>query len=135
MSPGPGKLPRVTTGEVSLLEGLYESPITRALERRLESTAACEVLRGERNAERRLALINQLVECMGAQRGSFSAVRQLPAVTRSPTPGRSGRVLRGRPSIPLSEAALSPMHRVSRGSGTRSGIETGGLPVAEKPWA
>ena len=128
---GAGKLTRVSTGEESLLEGLYESLITRALERRLASNAADDVQRGaideadepevlarhvrditlralrqERDAGRRLALVNQLVETLGSGEDSLATARQLLAVSVPSTPGAVVRILRERPSTPLSDAAL-----------------------------
>ena len=128
---GPGKLTRVSTGEDSLLEGLYESLITRALERRLTSNAPDDVQRGaideadepdilarhvrditlralrqERDAGRRLALVNRLVETLGSGEESLATARQLLAVSVPSTPGAVMRVLRERPSTPLSDAAL-----------------------------
>ncbi|MEO7236727.1 MAG: phospholipase D-like domain-containing protein, partial [Lapillicoccus sp.] len=121
----------MSTGEESLLGGLYESLITRALERRLASNAADDVQRGaideadepevlarhvrditlralrqERDAGRRLALVNQLVETLGSGEDSLATARQLLAVSVPSTPGAVVRVLRERPSTPLSDAAL-----------------------------
>ena len=91
----------MTTGDGSLLEGLYESLITRALEKRLAAITKLDIHRGpideadepdvlarhvrdvtlralreEKNAERRLALVNQLVEMLGASEDSLSAARR-----------------------------------------------------------
>lgn len=115
----------------SLLEGLYESLITRALEDRLADLPAKDVhramvddadapevlarhirdvalraLREERNPGRRLALVNRLVASLGAEEASVSAAQQLLAVVKSPAPGRPTHVLSDRPSTPLSDAAL-----------------------------
>ncbi len=121
----------MTTGDGSLLEGLYESLITRALEKRLAGLTTLDIHRGpideadepgvlarhvrdvtlralreERNAERRLALVNQLVEMLGASEDSLSTARQLLAIAAPPAPGSHLRSLSERPSTPLSEAAL-----------------------------
>ena len=121
----------MTTGDGSLLEGLYESLITRALEKRLAGITKLDIHRGpideadepdvlarhvrdvtlralreEKNAERRLALVNQLVEMLGASEDSLSAARQLLAIAVPPAPGGHLRLLSERPSTPLSEAAL-----------------------------
>ena len=126
-----GKLTRVSAGEDSLLEGLYESLITRALEQRLASNASDDVQRGtideadepdvlarhvrditlralrqERDAGRRLALVNRLVETLGSTDETLSTSRQLLAVSLPSTPGAVVRVLKERPSTPLSDAAL-----------------------------
>jgi superfamily II DNA or RNA helicase/HKD family nuclease len=131
LSRRPGKLPRVTTGDGSLLEGLYESLITRALEKRLADITRLDIHRGpideadepdvlarhvrevtfrtlreERNAERRLALVNQLVEMLGSSEDSVPTTRQLLAIAVPPAPGSQFRSLIERPSTPLSEAAL-----------------------------
>ena len=104
----------MSNGEESLLEGLYESLITRALEQRLAGVSALDVHRGsideadepdvlarhvrdvtlrvlrqERDAGRRLAMVNQLVgELSGLPRirslglGSFSLLRCHPLPAR-----------------------------------------------------
>ncbi|MEP7332946.1 MAG: DUF3427 domain-containing protein [Terracoccus sp.] len=114
-----------------MLEGLYESLITRALEQRLSRLSALDVRRGaideadepevlarhihdvtlrvlrqERNAERRLALVNQLVVTLGASGDSLSTAWQLLAVATPSAPGAVIRALTERPSTPLSDAAL-----------------------------
>lgn len=120
----------MSTGDGSLLEGLYESLITRALERRLagigldvhhtpideadEPTVLARhvrdvtlrALREERSAERRLALVNELVELLGATEDSLTTARQLLSIAAPAGPGRHLRSWRERPSTPLSEAAL-----------------------------
>ena len=118
-------------GDGSLLEGLYESLITRALEERLAGVSAQDVhravvdeadapevlarhirdvtlraLREERNPDRRLALVNHLVAILGDAEDSVSTAQQLLAVVKPPAPGRSARPLSDRPSTPLSDAAL-----------------------------
>lgn len=127
----PWQAAKVTIGGESLLEGLYETLITRALEQRIAGLPEPEVyravvdeadepevlarhvrdvtlraLRGERSPERRLALVNQLVESLGAEQDSLSATRQLLAVVAPATPGRPARLTGDRPSTPLSDAAL-----------------------------
>src|SRR3954452_13956676 len=87
----PGTLRHVRDGDDSLLEGLYESLITRALENRLVGLSNLDVQRGvideadepdvlarhvrdvtlralrrERHAGRRLALVNRLVAELGS---------------------------------------------------------------------
>ncbi len=121
----------MTTGDDSLLEGLYESLITRALEERLERATALDVRRGsiddadqpeilarhigdvtlralreERRPERRLDLVNRLVEAVGAVEYSLTAAHQLLAVSAPPGPGYRSQTFTERPSTPLSEAAL-----------------------------
>ena len=121
----------MTDGDGSLLEGLYESLITRALEKRLSGVTRLEIYRGaiddadepdvlarhvrdvvlralreERNPERRLALVNQLVDMLGASDDTLATSRQLLAIVAPPAPGRHLRALQERPSTPLSEAAL-----------------------------
>jgi superfamily II DNA or RNA helicase/HKD family nuclease len=122
----------VTGTDDSMLEGLYESLITRGLESRLTGAhgqavdrskieeadepevlarhiraVALRAFREERNSERRLALVNEIVEHLGANedllQGGF---RQLMSVSRHATPGTSARVFTDRPSTPLSDAAL-----------------------------
>ena len=118
-------------GDDSLLEGLYESLITRALEKRLADLPNLDVQRGvideadepdvlarhvrdvtlralrqERDAGRRLALVNRLVGELGAADDSLSAAGQLLAVAMPAVPGTVVRALRERPSTPLSDAAL-----------------------------
>lgn len=127
----PGKLCTMVDAEGSLLEGLYESLITQALEERLRGLSALDVRRGtvdeadapevlarhirdvalralreERNTERRLALVNRLVRELGAAQDSISAAQQLLAVVQPPAPGHPARLWSDRPSTPLSDAAL-----------------------------
>jgi hypothetical protein len=129
--PEPGKLRQVRDGDDSLLEGLYESLITRALEKRLADLTNLGVQRGvideadepdvlarhvrdvtlralrqERDAGRRLVLVNRLVGELGAADDSLSAAGQLLAVAMPAIPGTVVRALRERPSTPLSDAAL-----------------------------
>ena len=121
----------MTTGDDSLLEGLYESLITRALEKRLAGLSSLDVHRGaideadepdvlarhvrdvtlralrlERDAGRRVALVNHVVEVLGASEDSLTAARQLLAIALPSAPGSAARALRERPSTPLSDAAL-----------------------------
>jgi HKD family nuclease len=121
----------VSNGDESLLEGLYESLITRALEERLAGLLNFDIhralideadepevlarhirdvtlraLRQERDPGRRLALVNRLVETLGASEDSLTAVGQLLAVAMPSAPGSVVRGLRERPSTPLSDAAL-----------------------------
>ena len=118
-------------GDDSLLEGLYESLITRALEKRLSGLVNLDVQRGvideadepdvlarhvrdvtlralrqERDAGRRLAMVNRLIGELGAPDDSLSAAGQLLAVAMPALPGTVIRTLRERPSTPLSDAAL-----------------------------
>lgn len=92
----------MATDDGSLLEGLYESLITRALEKRLAGLSTVDIHRGaideadepdvlarhvrdvtlralrqERDAGRRLALVNQLVETLGASDDALTTARQL----------------------------------------------------------
>ncbi|WP_404390044.1 DUF3427 domain-containing protein [Humibacillus xanthopallidus] len=115
----------------SLLEGLYESLITQALQKRLSGLADFEVHRGaideadapdvlarhvrdvtlralrmEKNPSRRLELVNELVEALGASEDSVASAQQLLSVTPPRRPGAPARITRGRPTTPLSEAAL-----------------------------
>lgn len=124
-------LPRVSDGGDSLLEGLYESLITRALEERLAGLSNLDVQRGvideadepdvlarhvrdvtlralrqERDAGRRLALVNRLVGDLGASDDSLISAGQLLAVAMPAVPGTVVRTLYERPSTPLSDAAL-----------------------------
>lgn len=129
----PGKL-RPVTGDPneSLLEGLYESLITHELESRLAADglqlvgrgsvdeadepeilarhireAALRALRGERSRERRLALVNRLVDQLGAPDLGLSAVAsQLLSVGQRAAPGMPARDFNNRPTTPLSDAAL-----------------------------
>jgi superfamily II DNA or RNA helicase/HKD family nuclease len=122
----------VTGNEESLLEGLYESLITRGLESRLAGSqdqavdrstideadqpevlarhvraVALRALRNERNGERRLALVNAIVERFGAADDLLPGdARHLMSVSRPSTPGASARTFTERPSTPLSDAAL-----------------------------
>ncbi len=121
----------MTEREDSLLEGLYESLVTNALQQRLEGMSgydlqhgvvdeadepdvlarhvrdvALRALRQERNPERRLALVNQLVAILGSPEDSILAPRQLLAITEPAGPNRAAQALRDRPSTPLSDAAL-----------------------------
>jgi len=129
-APG-GKLTRVITGDDSLLEGLYESLITQALAGRLAGDATHDLrdgaideadepdvlarhvrdvtlraLRREKDAAKRLAMVNHVVDALGAGEESLSTARQLLAVAQPPTPGALVRTLLERPSTPLSDAAL-----------------------------
>lgn len=121
----------MTTGDDSLLEGLYESLITRALDRRLAGLTSLEAHRGvvddadapdvlarhvrdvtlralrqEKDAARRLALVNQLIESLGASEDALTTARQLLAVAAPAAPGAVVRMIGERPSTPLSDAAL-----------------------------
>jgi HKD family nuclease len=122
----------VTGSHESLLEGLYESLITKALEERLSDTSgqavdrgavdeadaaevlarhirevALRTLRVERNAERRLELVNRLMDALGSSQDALSATpRQLLSIANPAAPGRPLRALEDRPSTPLSDSAL-----------------------------
>lgn len=121
----------MATDDGSLLEGLYESLITRALEKRLAGLSTVDIHRGaideadepdvlarhvrdvtlralrqERDAGRRLALVNQLVETLGASDDALTTARQLLSVAAPATPGTVVRLIGERPSTPLSDAAL-----------------------------
>jgi superfamily II DNA or RNA helicase/HKD family nuclease len=114
----------------SLLEGLYERLITRELASRLATdsrtvdrgmvddadapevlarhvrTVALRALRDERNAERRMALVNELVSDLGFPQEHVASPSQLLSIAEPAAPGRQPRDLRDRPSTPLSDAAL-----------------------------
>ena len=121
----------MATDDGSLLEGLYESLIPRALEKRLAGLSTVDIHRGaideadepdvlarhvrdvtlralrqERDAGRRLALVNQLVETLGASDDALTTARQLLSVAAPATPGTVVRLIGERPSTPLSDAAL-----------------------------
>ena len=121
----------MTDKDESLLEGLYESLITRGLEERLAVLENFDVQRGvvddadgpdilarhvrdvtlralrqERDAGRRLALVNRIVGGLGASDDMLSSAGQLLAVTVPALPGTVVRGLRERPATPLSDAAL-----------------------------
>lgn len=130
MSATPGKLPSVAGNDESLLEGLYERLITRELEQQLVaqgwivdrgavddadapevlarhlSSVALRALRGERNPERRLAIVNDLVDRLGSPSDQVTEASQLLAIAHQPGPGRAARRFQERPSTPLSDAAL-----------------------------
>lgn len=115
----------------SLLEGLYERLITEDLEARLAAatnllidrgevdeadapevlarhlrTVALRVLRDERKAERRLDIVNDLIDRLGSPTDAVATARHLLSVAEPPAPGRAARVFAERPSTPLSDAAL-----------------------------
>jgi superfamily II DNA or RNA helicase/HKD family nuclease len=69
-------------------------------------TVALRALRDERNAERRLALVNELVSDLGFPQEHVASPSQLLSIAEPPAPGRQPRDLRDRPSTPLSDAAL-----------------------------
>lgn len=121
----------MSDGGDSLLEGLYESLLTRALRERLDGESTLEpqlasideadepevlarhirdvtlrALRREKNAERRLRLVNQVVETLGATEDSVSSAGQLLALTAPAVPGAPRHLTRERPATPLSDAAL-----------------------------
>jgi superfamily II DNA or RNA helicase/HKD family nuclease len=122
----------VTGNDESLLEGLYESLITRGLESRIAAAhdqaidrsnidvadapevlarhiraVALRAFRDERDGGRRLALVNEIVERLGATEDLLQdGPRNLVSVSRRAAPGTSGRVFTERPSTPLSDAAL-----------------------------
>jgi superfamily II DNA or RNA helicase/HKD family nuclease len=127
----PGKLRRVSDGDESLLEGLYESLITQALHRRLSTVADFEVhqgwideadapdvlarhvrdvtlraLRQERDPSRRLSLVNELVTALGSSEDVVTSTQQLLSIAAPLRPGSPFRLGGGRPTTPLSEAAL-----------------------------
>lgn len=124
----------MTGRDPSLLEGLYETLITRALERRLAALddpartqpdvrriddedapyvlarhvgdVTLRTLHGERDADRRLAIVNQLIESMGAVDDTVATAQQLLAFVLNAEPGRPSRYGADRPATPLSDAAL-----------------------------
>ncbi len=121
----------MTDGDDGFIEGLYESLITRALQERLAGLSNLDVhqgvvddadapdvlarhirdvtlraLRQEKDAGRRLAMVNQLVEAVGASDDSVSSTRQLLSVLVPSAPGAAVRMSGERPATPLSEAAL-----------------------------
>ncbi|WP_068401270.1 DUF3427 domain-containing protein [Kribbia dieselivorans] len=112
-------------------EGLYESPITRALAERLAHLADVKVehssidaadepevlarhvrdvtlraLRQERDGERRLTLVNRLVAELGALEDELTPAGQLLSLSTPSAPGHRVRSLTERPATPLSDAAL-----------------------------
>lgn len=117
--------------EDSLVEGLYESLITRALEQRLSGRSYLDVqqaaideadepeilarhvrdvtlraLRQEKEPRRRLAMVNRLVGELGSSDNSISTTAQLLSVSMPAVPGSVVRAFHERPSTPLSDAAL-----------------------------
>lgn len=114
----------------SLLEGVYESLITAHLQKRLDEAgdvdaprapvadadepevlsrhvaqALARVLRSERNPERRVALVNQVLGMLGSDEDAVvDASRQLLAVSYGGVHGTRRPTLR--PATPLSDAAL-----------------------------
>ena len=102
----------MSDGGESLLEGLYESLLTSALERRLAGLTNLEVQRGavdeadapdvlarhirdvtlralrqEKDGVRRLALVNRLVDELGAPEDSVATAGQLLALGMPTAPG------------------------------------------------
>lgn len=122
----------MTEGSETLLEGIYESLITRELESRLSSepdrvvsrgdiddadlpevlarhirTAALRALRDAKSHETRLDLVNRILTTLDAGDLSLSTEpRHLLAVADATVPGVPARDFRDRPSTPLSDAAL-----------------------------
>lgn len=122
----------MTGNDESLLEGLYESLITRGLDARLSSTddrtvdrasideadepevlarhvraVALRAFRSERNPERRLELVNSIIERFGDSEDLLSGgPRHLMSVSRHARPGVPAQSSMERPSTPLSDAAL-----------------------------
>ena len=114
-----------------MLEGIYESLITRELEARLERVADLEALiadidpadqphvlarhvtdaltqalEGTKDEARRLEIVNSVLSTLSQPKPLLlQDARQLLALSRSPGPGQEHRHLI-RPSTPLSEAAL-----------------------------
>ena len=122
----------VTGDNDSLLEGLYESIITRELEARLASDSSrviqrsgvdeadepevlarhvrnvvLRALRAERTSDGRRALVNRIVGDVGVPDDTLSlAASQLMSIVRPALPGEPARGVSERPSTPLSDAAL-----------------------------
>lgn len=116
----------------SLLEGLYESLITQELDARLAADvlhltnrgqvdeadepevlarhirdAALRALRGERNRDARLDMVNRLVDHLGALDLTLAATpSQLLSISKPNAPGSTPRDWTSRPATPLSDAAL-----------------------------
>ena len=128
-----GKLQLVRGDESdSLLEGLYESLITQELEARLAAgglhlanrgqvdeadepevlarhirDAALRALRGERNRDARLSIVNRLVDHLGALDLTLTDTpSQLLSISKPNAPGNTPRDWTSRPATPLSDAAL-----------------------------
>ena len=115
-----------------MLEGLYESLVTKRLREALDGldvlmpatgrvdeadepevlsrhirAAVLRALEGERSPERRRELVNRILEILRAHEDILlGATSQLLSLTRPSAPGQITGVDRGRPATPLSEAAL-----------------------------
>src|SRR5690349_2711473 len=115
----------------SLLEGLYERLITAELAAKLSGAPSLtadrglvddadapeilarhvrdvvlRALRGERSAEKRLALVNDLITRMESPRDHITTASQLLQISKRSVPGMPARPVAERPSTPLSDAAL-----------------------------
>jgi len=115
-----------------MLEGLYESLVTKRLREALDGldvlmpatgrvdeadepevlsrhvrAAVLRALEGERSPDRRRELVNRILEDLRAHEDILvEASSQLLSLTRPTAPGQTPVVERGRPATPLSEAAL-----------------------------
>nr|WP_272955416.1 DEAD/DEAH box helicase [Pedococcus badiiscoriae] len=114
-----------------MLEGLYEQLITHEWQERLSASkgrhlgsgnldeadvpevlarhvraVVLRTLRDERNPERRVHLVNDILEQLQAPQDRVVAARHLLSVSDVPAPGRAARSFTERPSTPLSDAAL-----------------------------
>ena len=117
-------------GDEGIVEGLYESLITRELERRIAATpgldfgegaiadadepeifsrhlrdAVKRALVAERQPARRLELMNQLLSALGDDQSGVVKASQLLSAATPAGPGHAAYDLR-RPATPLSDAAL-----------------------------
>lgn len=115
-----------------MLEGLYESLITKSMRGALDGldalmaatgkvdeadepevlsrhvrAAVLRALEGERDRDRRRVLVNRILQDIKAEEDVLvEASSQLLSLTRPGAPGQVARSDRGRPATPLSEAAL-----------------------------
>jgi len=115
-----------------MLEGLYESLITKSMRCALDGldalmaatgkvdeadepevlsrhvrAAVLRALEGERDRDRRRVLVNRILKDIKAEEDVLvEASSQLLSLTRPGAPGQVARSDRGRPATPLSEAAL-----------------------------
>ena len=115
----------------SLLEGLYERLITAELASQLAGASSLtadrglvdeadapqilarhvrdvvlRALRSERSAEKRLALVNDLITRLESPRDHITTASQLLQISKQSAPGVPARPAAERPSTPLSDAAL-----------------------------
>lgn len=138
----------------SLLEGVYESLITTGLEKRLTGSSGVEIrrqaiaeadepevlsrhirqatlraLRAERKPERRIQLVNRVLELLAAEEDRVvDGASQLLSVMSPAQPGTPARSM-GRPATPLSDAALLTNASGEPGIGSELRAE---LPTADR---